>query len=316
MNMNKTKLGLAVLALSLTQVVSATEAPVETEQNKQNTYWGIGIGSVLGAVIAGPPGAAIGGTLGASIGWGKDQSDANEDLKEGVAEKELALIQHQQHLENNLQKAQREVNSLKSKQSELLSRMQALQAKQDDRTQELAFLEKLVGHYTQDIYFRIGQSAAPEDTKARLTNLVELLKAYPDLQVTLKGYTDPSGSAKLNAALAEARVASIQQLLLEEGIEESRISGQAIGEVVEAIQPSPNPVAHNRLPEELDLALESQSVPESAPVIKRNPMLDRRVAIALSLPEMSEQQTQAPDQTLASLSAGEMTSGEMSGGEK
>lgn len=321
MNMNKTKLGLAILALSLTQAVSATEAPAEIQQDKQNTYWGIGIGSVLGAVIAGPPGAAIGGTLGGSIGWGKDQSDANEDLKEEVAEKELALIQHQQHLENNLKKSEREVYSLKSKQAELLSRMQALQAKQDDRAQELAFLEKLVGHYTQDIYFRIGQSAAPEDTRARLSNLVELLKAYPDLQVTLKGYTDPSGSAKLNAALAEARVASIQQLLLAEGIEESRISGQAIGEVPELIPPTQNPVALDSFPEELDLALESQSVPESTPVIKRNPMLDRRVAIELSLPEMLKQQTKAPDQTLASLSGGEkivgdMSGVEMSGGEK
>lgn len=315
MNMNKTKLGLAVLALSLTQAVSATEAPAEISQDKQNTYWGIGIGSVLGAVIAGPPGAAIGGTLGGSIGWGKDQSDANEDLKEGVAEKEMALIQHQQHLENNLQKAEHEVNSLKSKQVELLSRMQALQAKQDDRTQELAFLEKLVGHYAQDIYFRIGQSAAPEDTRARLSNLVELLKAYPDLQVTLKGYTDPSGSAKLNAALAEARVASIQQLLLAEGIEETRISGQAIGEVPEVIQPLQKDVALDSFPEELDLALESQSAPESAPVVKRNPMLDRRVAIELSLPGMSKQQTKAPDQTLASLSGGEMIAGDMSGAE-
>jgi outer membrane protein OmpA-like peptidoglycan-associated protein len=311
MNAIKHKLALAVLAVSLAQGVSASEPLTEKQAENQHTYWGIGIGSVLGAVIAGPPGAAIGGTLGASIGWGKDRHDAFEDHQEASAEQEVTLKQHQQILENNLQTTELQLRAAKSKHAELLARLQALQAKQDDKSKELAFLEKLVSHYTQDIYFRIGQSSAPEDASERLTNLVELLKAYPDLQVTLKGYTDPSGSAKLNAALAEARVTSIKQLLQAQGIEDKRIIALAIGEVpVSPPQVTEIAVSQHALLEELDENTEGASVSVITPVKKRNPVLDRRVAIELSLPAQQEQTQdqilgQAQDHTLAQLAGDE-----------
>ena len=293
MNTIKHKLALAVLAAALTQGVAASAPVAEKTPDTQNTYWGIGIGSVLGAVIAGPPGAAIGGTLGGSIGWGKDQNDALEDHQEDFSEQELTLKQHQQKLETNLQKTERELRAEKSKHAELLARLHALQAKQDDRSQELAFLEKLVSHYTQDIYFRVGQSVAPEDASERLSNLVELLKAYPDLQVTLKGYTDPTGSAKLNAALAEARVNSVKQLLQAQGIEESRITGLAIGEVPASLPEPTLATSDSTLLEEPVESLEVQSPEVSTMPKARNPVLDRRVAIELSLPSMQQEQTLA-----------------------
>ena len=73
------KLAIAVLALSLTHTANAADNSTHNDSDNKSTYWGLGIGSVLGAAIAGPPGAAIGATLGGSIGWGKDQNDALDE---------------------------------------------------------------------------------------------------------------------------------------------------------------------------------------------------------------------------------------------
>ncbi len=291
MTMKNNRLTMAVIALSLTQAVSAAEPFMEKEADNTNTYWGVGIGSVLGAVIAGPPGAAIGGTLGASIGWGKDQVDARDEDQEEALQQTLALQHQQLTLESKLQQAEQELRGLKRKHSEQLSHLKALQAQQDDKSKETAFLEKLVNHYTQDIYFRIGQSAAPDGSQERLSNLVALLNAYPDLQVTLKGYTDPSGSAKLNAALAQARVDSIKQLLQAQGIDESRIIGLAIGEVTQQQVADAGGIdtqsidKQNGLLEPSTQAADSQEQLLTHPYKARNPVLDRRVAIALSVRE-------------------------------
>lgn len=234
MHMKSSKLAIAVLALSLTQAVNASESTFQEDHDNKGTYWGIGIGSVLGAVIAGPPGAAIGATLGGSIGWGKDQNDTLDKSLNKFGQNELALQERKQVLEKNLQQAEQEMQALKRSNAMQASRFKELQAKQESKAQETEFLERLVAHYTQDIYFRIGQAETPDYAQERLASLVELLKAYPDLHVTLKGYTDPTGSAKLNAALAQARVDSIKQLLSTQGIDDSRISGMADANLVNA----------------------------------------------------------------------------------
>ena len=196
------KLAMAVLALSLTQAVNASENTHQGEVDNKSTYWGIGLGSVLGAVIAGPPGAALGATLGGSIGWGKDQNDALDESLSELEQQELAFQQNVQILEKNsknLKESKQEILKLRQSNARQASRLNDLDAEKKSTTQDTEFLKSLVAHYAQDIYFRSGQSETPDYTQARLASLVELLKKHPDLQVTLKGYTDPLGSAKLNA---------------------------------------------------------------------------------------------------------------------
>lgn len=273
MNATKNKLAMAILAISLTQAVNASENTFEPETENKSTYWGLGIGSVLGAVIAGPPGAAIGATLGGSIGWGKAQSDALDEGQHEFVQQELALQERSQLLERKLNQTEQEMQVLKQSHAMQTTRLKEVQSSQDPAVLETEFLARLVALYTQDIYFRIGQADAPDDAPARLSGLVELLKTYPEIQVSLKGYTDPTGSAKLNAELAQARVDSVKQVLLSHGIDASRITSRAMGEVSVA---------------EPDLSAK-----------QTDHRLDRRVAIQLNMmkPEV--------DQPLASLSVGE-----------
>lgn len=295
MNLTKNKLAMAVLALSLTQASNASENNSAAEVNNDNTYWGVGIGSVLGAVIAGPPGAAIGATLGGSIGWGKDQTDALDDSHTAQEQQALKLQQNSQSLaaqRQTLRHAKQEVMALKRANNQQASRLIELEAIQNTYSQDLDFLKNLSRHYAQDIYFQSGQFQTPDYAKSRLANLVELLKNHPDLMVTLKGYTDSQGSKTLNEKLAQARVNSIKKALAEQGIETSRISGLAVGEV-EHIEPQSTDNASDM---ELDKANNKLALIAPKPHV-----LDRRVSIEISVAEQTDETQPADIGNLAGL---------------
>ena len=313
MKAKTSKLAMTILALSLTQAASATESPANKEADNTSTYWGVGIGSVLGAVIAGPPGAAIGASLGGSIGWGKDQNDALDESLTTLEQRELAFQQNTHALEQkqqSLQASAQEILKLRRANAEQASRLGDLESGNKVKQQNADYLKSLVAHYAQDIYFQSGQSEAPDYAQSRLANLVELLKSHLDLRVTLKGYTDPSGSAKLNAKLAQARVDGIKELLKAEGIDASRISGLAIGEIepvsatnveTEALKTqaeldediSSLTVADSSNPNINDINTAATDIAKSKP---KNSVLERRVSIELSL------DTTVEEQSLASLS--------------
>lgn len=318
MKAKTSKLAMAVLALSLTQAASASESPIHKEIDNNSTYWGVGIGSVLGAVIAGPPGAAIGATLGGSIGWGKDQNDALDESLSTLGQRELAFQQNTHALEQkqqSLQASAQEILKLRRANAEQASRLSDLESENSLIEQNTEFLKSLVAHYAQDIYFQSGQSEAPDYAQSRLANLVELLKSHPDLRVTLKGYTDPSGSAKLNAKLAQARVDGIKALLKAEGIEASRITGLAIGEVESLSTTSPEAttlrtqaqpdedissftIADSGSPDINSINIQAHAIAKPKP---KNSVLERRVSIELSLDKTVE------EQSLASLSVVDQT---------
>lgn len=307
MKANKHKIAIAVLALSLTQAASAIENNIEQETENKNTYWGIGIGSVLGAVIAGPPGAAMGAALGGSIGWGKDSSDALDKSMDELEQHELALEQRTQVLEENrlsLATTEQKLIQLKHSNAQQALRLKELRATKRSRSEDAEFLKNLVGHYAQDIYFQSGQSETPEYARERLTNLVELLKAHPDLRVTLKGFTDATGSAKLNAALAQARVDGIKDALKTQGIDETRITGLAIGEVYrtsnKVLPEADSSTQDNILDSEQNSLQEGMafetgladlgSINTSIKNANTTPhVLDRRVSIELSMMDSSDE---------------------------
>jgi len=275
--MKTTKLAMAVLALSLTQSVNASEEQTvvlnETNsvaQDNSGTYWGVGIGSVLGAVIAGPPGAAIGATLGGSIGWGQDKdAELDQSLRE-LEQGELALQQHQDAL--MLKNAR--LNSARNKLSQL-SRENALQATRltdlmtqnemsdviGNGMQDNTVLRELITYFAQEVYFRHGESSVPAYAQARLDNLSAFLKAHPQLKISLKGYTDSLGSSDFNTALAQARVDGVKTMLMAQGIDSQRLTSEAVGET-------------ESLAQDNDVG---------------NYVLDRRVSIVLSIDE-----TEAP----------------------
>jgi outer membrane protein OmpA-like peptidoglycan-associated protein len=91
------------------------------------------------------------------------------------------------------------------------------------------------------IYFPTAQPTAKNPTggllpsqQATLTTLANDFKRYltfrPDAHLTLRGHTDPRGSAQYNQALSDRRVGSTKNFLVEHGVPAEAIQTEGLGE--------------------------------------------------------------------------------------
>lgn len=87
----------------------------------------------------------------------------------------------------------------------------------------------------QNLNFASGSAELGSATE--VDNLAAILKAYPEVNVTINGYTDNTGDAAKNRALSEARAASVMGRLVAQGVDISRIKAMGHGDA--------NPVASN-----------------------------------------------------------------------
>lgn len=85
--------------------------------------------------------------------------------------------------------------------------------------------------------FALNSSELKPESLPMLEELVQFMKQYPQSNVEITGYTDSSGAAAYNQKLSEKRAKSIENALLEEGIDSSRITATGEGEN--------NPIASN-----------------------------------------------------------------------
>ncbi|MCC6460045.1 MAG: OmpA family protein [Saprospiraceae bacterium] len=76
---------------------------------------------------------------------------------------------------------------------------------------------------------------------AQLSNMVDILKAYPTVQLRIGGYTDNTGVESLNRKLSLGRANAVVKYLVAQGIEASRLSAEGYG--------SEHPVASNETEE-------------------------------------------------------------------
>jgi outer membrane protein OmpA-like peptidoglycan-associated protein len=79
-------------------------------------------------------------------------------------------------------------------------------------------------------YQFVGRTAEPTpETMGRATRLVALLKAYPDVVVTVVGHSDRSADAEADHALSLARAQRLVQLLASGGIRPERLQAEGHG---------------------------------------------------------------------------------------
>ena len=80
------------------------------------------------------------------------------------------------------------------------------------------------------LYFDLNSDELLEESIQNLDWVALKMLHYDRYQVTLTGHTDQTGDEKDNLLLSEKRVNSVQNYLLEQGIDESRIQGLFKGE--------------------------------------------------------------------------------------
>ena len=85
--------------------------------------------------------------------------------------------------------------------------------------------------WMQAVYFEFDVSELDDTQAKQLSKALFVLKQFPQLHLSLQGFTDYKGGSEYNLALAERRTATISKLVQEQGIDRSRILLLPIGEV-------------------------------------------------------------------------------------
>lgn len=68
-----------------------------------------------------------------------------------------------------------------------------------------------------------------EKSKDQLANMVEIMKAFPNVAIKVGGYTDNTGSAAVNKKLSQDRADAVVKYLLAAGIDKTRMAAEGYG---------------------------------------------------------------------------------------
>ena len=91
-------------------------------------------------------------------------------------------------------------------------------------------VQKQLNDYAKTILFDTGKSSIKAESTRVMVDIIRILAEYPTAKFTVEGHTDSQGGAKTNQALSEARALSVKDFLVEEGIDEFRLSAAGYGE--------------------------------------------------------------------------------------
>ncbi len=84
---------------------------------------------------------------------------------------------------------------------------------------------------TENVFFRIGRAAIGTQQAKDADRIAQWAKDHPQATIQLTGYADKgTGTARVNQAISERRVAAVKDALVKRGIKASRIATEAKGD--------------------------------------------------------------------------------------
>lgn len=121
----------------------------------------------------------------------------------------------------------------------------------------------IISKLKSDILFDTGKSDLKTQAVDNLNKMAAILKKYPENILTIKGYTDSTGSDKVNKPLSERRAAAVKHQLVTAGVPSDTVSVVGMGES-NPIAPNTNNDgrAQNRRVE-VEITVDESKVPQS-----------------------------------------------------
>lgn len=201
------------IALCLFNIVAHAEtAAAASKSYKYKAETGIGIGAVIGGLIAGPPGAILGMAGGAWLGGNDQMKDETiSSLNADVVKKQTDLA----IMENRFSELQQQFGS----------ELQKVAARNHTSS-----LEKLSHGVSLAIYFRTDSAEIDADTRPRLDKLADFLNQFPEVRLLVEGYADKRGPVDFNRELGLKRAQAVKAALIQSGIDNKRVLTHSYGE--------------------------------------------------------------------------------------
>lgn len=104
------------------------------------------------------------------------------------------------------------------------------QAKELEKIAETRRTEMgLVTKLKSDILFPTGKATLKPAAKENLREMAEIMKKYPENVLTVKGFTDDTGTSRINEKLSAARAEAVKKELVKDGLTDQAISTQGLG---------------------------------------------------------------------------------------
>ena len=176
------------------------------EHSHMETLKGPALGSLAGALLAGPPGVVaglIGGALIGHLELQKDQVKATSDQLE-IARRQIEQL--------GLQQAQQ--------QAEILNQRQV----------GVTRLNAISDGFSFCLRFRTESAEIEPAIQPHLDALVGMLKAFPEMDVEVLASADRRGSEEYNRQLTKRRAQAVVTRLIEQGVAAARIRSGFSGE--------------------------------------------------------------------------------------
>lgn len=92
-----------------------------------------------------------------------------------------------------------------------------------------------------DVTFDTNSTVVRPGLYNEIDRIAQVMVQYPETQIVVQGHTDSSGSDEYNQRLSERRAEAVKNLILQRGVDSSRITSMGYGESM--------PVASNNTPE-------------------------------------------------------------------
>ena len=86
------------------------------------------------------------------------------------------------------------------------------------------------GHVALYINFDTGKSTIKPESKVTIEQIVQMLKANPEIKISVEGHTDNVGNPKSNKMLSDNRAKSVVTAIIAQGIDSKRLSSIGHGQ--------------------------------------------------------------------------------------
>lgn len=193
----KKSLSISALGLSVVLLLSSCGANNTVKGTGIGAGAGAALGTGIGAIFGGGKGAAWGAGVGAIVGGGAG-----------------AIIG------NKMDKQKAELENINGAQVETIRDGQAIKVT-----------------FQSGILFPTNSSTLNASAQSSLSQFASSLINNPDTDLIINGYTDDTGSDKINNPLSEARAESVYNYLLQSGVTGNRMKATGMG--------SADPIASN-----------------------------------------------------------------------